>query len=195
MNKSCLFGSNAPRTLDEKKQRGRIWNMKRGIYAGSFDPLTCGHLDIIRRTTLIVDELHIMIGINPKKPGGFFSPADRLRLIETSLEQVSWFGVKKSAFRIGEFSGLLMDYCKDHKIGFNIRGLRAAQDFNYEFEMHGINYEIAPEINTVFLGAPPQFQFISSSTIRELASHQSPALHNYVTPCVASALLESYRRN
>jgi len=65
------------------------------------------------------------------------------------------------------------------------------EDFNYEFEMHGINHDIAPEINTVFLVAPPEFQFISSSTIRELASYRSPAVAKYVTPCVATALLDA----
>ena len=84
-----------------------------------------------------------------------------------------------------------MDYCRQHDIRFNIRGLRAAQDFNYEFEMHGINCDIAPEINTVFLIAPPEFQFISSSTIRELASYRSPAVAKYVAPCVATALLDA----
>jgi pantetheine-phosphate adenylyltransferase len=82
---------------------------------------------------------------------------------------------------------LLVDYCKRHDIRFNIRGLRATQDFNYEFEMHGINCDIAPEINTVFLVAPPEFQFVSSSTIKELASYRSPALSKYV----ASALLDA----
>jgi pantetheine-phosphate adenylyltransferase len=165
--------------------------MKRGIYAGSFDPPTRGHLDVMRRASLIVDELHVMIGVNPKKSGGFFPVARRLELIEGSLAHMEWFSRDRSAFHIGEFTGLLVDYCKRHDIRFNIRGLRAAQDFNYEFEMHGINCDIAPEINTVFLIAPPEFQFISSSTIRELASYRSPAVAKYVTPCVASALLDA----
>ncbi len=165
--------------------------MKRGIYAGSFDPVTLGHLDVIRRASLIVDELHVMIGVNPKKSGGLFPVAKRLRLIEESLEHMEWLGRDCSAFEIGEFSGLLVDYCRQHRIRFNIRGLRAAQDFNYEFEMHGINHDIAPEINTVFLIAPPEFQFISSSTIRELAGHRSPAVAKYVSPSVAKALLEA----
>ena len=163
-------------------------NMKRGIYAGSFDPITCGHLDVIRRACLIVDELHVMIGVNPKKENGLFAVEMRVKLIEESLEYMEWFGRQKTSFRVGEFTGLLVDYCKDNDIEFNIRGLRAAQDFNYEFEMHGINHDIAPAINTVFLAAAPRFQFISSSTIKELATYQSPDLHKYVTPCVASAL-------
>ena len=165
--------------------------MKRGIYAGSFDPMTLGHLDVIRRASLIVDELHVMIGVNPKKSGGFFPVARRLKLIEGSLEHMKWFDRGERAFHVGRFSGLLVDYCRRHDIRFNIRGLRAAQDFNYEFEMHGINHDIAPEINTVFLIAPPEFQFISSSTIRELASYRSPAVAKYVTPCVKAALLDA----
>lgn len=165
--------------------------MKRGIYAGSFDPTTRGHLDVIRRASLIVDELHVMIGVNPKKSGGFFAVEKRLKLIEESLEHMAWFDKDRRSFNIGAFTGLLVDYCRDHDIRFNIRGLRAAQDFNYEFEMHGINCDMAPEINTVFLVAPPEFQFISSSTIRELASYRSPAVRKYVTPCVAQALLDA----
>lgn len=167
--------------------------MKRGIYAGSFDPTTRGHLDVIRRASLIVDELHIMIGVNPKKTTGLFPVEKRLALIEGSLEHMAWFGGSRSGFHVGEFTGLLVEYCRKHDIRFNIRGLRAVQDFNYEFEMHGINCDVAPEINTVFLVAAPEFQFISSSIIKELATHQSPAMHKYVTPCVASALLEANR--
>ena len=165
--------------------------MKRGIYAGSFDPTTRGHLDVIRRASLIVDELHVMIGVNPKKSGGLFAVDKRLELIEESLEHMAWFGKDRGAFHIGEFSGLLVDYCRNHDIRFNIRGLRAVQDFNYEFEMHGINCDVAPEINTIFLVASPEFQFISSSIIKELASHRSPAVGKYVTPCVASALFDA----
>src|SRR6187402_171836 len=148
--------------------------MKRGIYAGSFDPVTRGHLDVIRRASLIVDQLHIMIGVNPKKSSGFFAVQKRLQLIEGSLAHMEWFGADKSAFHVGEFTGLLVDYCRSHDIRFNIRGLRAAPDFN-----------------TVFLVAPPEFQFVSSSTIRELATHQSAAVNKYVTPCVARALFEA----
>ena len=74
----------------------------------------------------------------------------------------------KSAFHIGEFTGLLVDYSRSHDIRFNIRGLRAAQDFNYEYEMHGINCDMAPEINTVFLVAPPELS--SSAAARSRSS-------------------------
>ncbi len=147
----------------------------------------------MRRARLVVDELHIMIGVNPKKGGGLFTIEKRLKLIEESLEFMEWFGNERNSFQIGTFTGLLVDYCRNHDIRFNIRGLRAAQDFNYEFEMHGINYDIAPEINTIFLVAPPEFQFISSSTIRELASYRSLAVRKYVTPSVADALLDTNR--
>jgi len=112
-------------------------------------------------------------------------------LIEESLACMAWFGRDSSAFQIGEFTGLLVDYCREHGIQFNIRGLRAMQDFNYEFEMHGMNCDMAPEINTVFLVASPEFQFVSSTTIKELARHRSPAVSKYVTPCVANALFDA----
>ena len=169
--------------------------MKRGVYAGSFDPVTRGHLEVIRRASLIVDELHIMVGANRKKSSSLFTVEKRLKLVEESLESMAWFGKDRRAFHLGEFTGLLMDYCKGHDIRFNIRGLRAVRDFNDEFEMHGTNHDMAPEVNTVFLVAPPEFQFISSSTIKELAAHRSPAVNRYVTPCVASALLDANRSN
>ena len=161
--------------------------MKRGIYAGSFDPISLGHLDVIRRASLILDEIHVMIGVNPKKNSGLFDVGQRVRLIQDSLEYMNWFGRQKDAFIVGDFTCLLVEYCQQNRVEFNIRGLRAAQDFNYEFEMHLINCDIAPGINTIFLPAPPEFQFLSSSTIKELASHNSPAMRKYVTPVVADA--------
>lgn len=135
-----------------------------------------------------------MIGVNPKKSGGLFTIGERLNLIEESLQEMEWFGCPRSAFRIGQFTGLLADYCRARDIRFNVRGLRAVQDFNYEFEMHGTNCEMAPEVNTVFFIAPPEFQFVSSSTIKELATYQSPAVEKYVTRCVARALLEANQK-
>jgi hypothetical protein len=79
---------------------------------------------------------------------------------------MAWFGRDRSAFHIGEFTGLLVDYCREHSIQFNIRGLRAMQDFNYEFEMHGMNCDMAPEINTVFLVA------LAGIPVRQQHDHQ-----------------------
>jgi pantetheine-phosphate adenylyltransferase len=162
--------------------------MKRGIYAGSFDPISLGHLDVVRRASLILDEIHVMIGVNPKKSAGLFDVEQRTRLIRDSLDYMNWFGRHKDAFIVGNFTCLLVEYCQEHEVKFNIRGLRAAQDFNSEFEMHLINCDIAPGIDTIFLPAPPEFQFLSSSAIKELASHNSPAVRKYVTPTVADAL-------
>ena len=106
--------------------------MKRGIDAGSFDPPTRGHLDVMRRASLIVDELHVMIGVNPKKSGGFFPVAKRLELIEGSLAHMEWFGRDRSAFHIGQFAGLLVDYCRHTHQGARqlpVAGCRQVRDY------------------------------------------------------------------
>jgi pantetheine-phosphate adenylyltransferase len=164
--------------------------MSEGLYAGSFDPITKGHIDIIRRAGMIVNRLHILVGHNPKK-SGLFSIDRRVELIVGALEEVDYLGhTPETGIIVGQFKGLTVDACKQRNIQFIIRGLRAAQDFNAEFELHGIHYDLAPEINTIFLMAPPAFQFISSSRIKELAENKSQEIVKYVTKNVAKALAQ-----
>ena len=160
--------------------------MKRGIYAGSFDPTTRGHLDVIRRASLIVDELHVMIGVNPKKSGGFFPVEKRLKLIEGSLEHMAWFGRDRSAFHVGEFNGGWSTTSNGNYIRFH-RGLRRPQDFTYESRCTH-NCDIAP-VSTRLPGGPAVSR-LQHSTLGA-CRYRCPLLCQYVSLCVASAVLEA----
>lgn len=133
-----------------------------GFYAGSFDPITLGHVDIIRRSFTIVDTLIVGIGISATK-SPCFDFAERKAMI---LEATAEFG----KVEVREFSGLLVDATREAGAGIIIRGLRSAQDFDYESQMTAMNYKMAPDIETVFLASSPETSFISSSLIRQIAS-------------------------
>lgn len=133
-----------------------------GFYAGSFDPITLGHVDIIRRSFSIVDTLIVGIGISATK-SPCFDFAERKAMI---LEATAEFG----KVEVREFSGLLVDATREAGAGIIIRGLRSAQDFDYESQMTAMNYKMAPDIETVFLASSPETSFISSSLIRQIAS-------------------------
>jgi len=137
-----------------------------GFYPGSFDPLTNGHVDIIRRALVLVDELVIAIGVHATKQP-FLSPEDRLALIEAETAPLAKkIGAK---IRTATFSGLLVDAAEKAGAGIIIRGLRGAVDFEYETQMVGMNRTMKPAIETVFLTASPETQFISSTLVRQIA--------------------------
>jgi len=137
-----------------------------GIYPGSFDPLTNGHVDIIRRALVLVDELVIAIGVHASKQA-FLSLEDRLALIEAETAPLA----KKAGTKISTatFSGLLVDAAQKAGARLIIRGLRGAVDFEYEAQMVGMNRAMKPAIETVFLTASPETQFISSTLVRQIA--------------------------
>lgn len=138
--------------------------MKRvAVYAGSFDPITSGHLDLVRRATGLFDEVVLAIGNNPAKKY-LLSTETRLSVLQactSELENVS----------VDVFEGLLIDYCKTKSAGFILRGLRAVTDFEFEFQIGLANMDMSPEIETVFLLTEPQNIFISSSLVKEIASN------------------------
>lgn len=137
-----------------------------GFYPGSFDPLTNGHIDIIRRALGLVDELVIAIGVSATKQP-FLSLEERLALIEAEVAPLA----KKAGTKVrtSTFSGLLVDAA--HKAGARIviRGLRGAVDYEYEAQMVGMNRVMKPSIETIFLTASPETQFISSTLVRQIA--------------------------
>lgn len=136
--------------------------MKRGIYPGSFDPVTKGHMDVIERAAGLVDELVVSVLTNPHKTGGMFSVEERMDMLEHCTEHLS-------NVKIDSFSGLLVDYAQVKNANVIVRGLRAVTDFEYEMQMAQINKNLLPDVETIFLVTNAEYSFLSSSSVRELA--------------------------
>lgn len=153
----------------------------KAIYAGSFDPLTLGHLDIIRRAAKLVSELVIAVMVNPDKPG-FFPHTQRIRLIEMACAQTGIYNV-----RVISDQGLLTDLAQAQGCRLLIRGLRNSQDLESESAMAQANALLLPGLETVFLAASSQHSSISSSLIRQIAALGGDVSH-FVPACVRQAL-------
>ena len=138
---------------------------KIGIYPGSFDPITYGHLDIIQRSLSVVDELVIAVS-NNKSKNHLISIDDRLNLINQSI--LSLPDEDLSKIKVEKFDNLLVHYVKSKNASLIIRGLRAVSDFEYEFLMTGMNRSIDKEIETIFLMSSEKYHFISSRFIKEI---------------------------
>ena len=140
---------------------------KIGIYPGSFDPITLGHLDIIQRSLHVVDKLTIAVSNNKSKKH-FISIDERLKLIEQTIQDLPIEDQKRIV--IEKFDNLLVHYVKSKNASVIIRGLRAVSDFEYEFLMTGMNRSIDNEIETIFLMSSEKYHFISSRFIKEIHS-------------------------
>jgi len=138
-----------------------------GIYPGSFDPITFGHLDIIQRSLHVVDKLTIAVS-NNKSKNHFISIDQRLKLIEQTIQDLPSEDQKRIV--IEKFDNLLVHYVKSKNASVIIRGLRAVSDFEYEFLMTGMNRSIDNEIETIFLMSSEKYHFISSRFIKEIHS-------------------------
>ena len=136
--------------------------MKVAIYPGSFDPITNGHLDIIIRSAKIVDRLIIAVSNNNKKKT-LFEINERVEMIKEVIKNENISNVE-----VDTFEGLLMVYANKKKASIVIRGLRAVSDFEYEFQMTGMNYKLNPKIETIFLMSSDKYQLISSKLIKEI---------------------------
>ena len=135
-----------------------------GIYPGAFDPITFGHLDIIKRSLKIINNIIIAIGENTNKKT-LFSISERRELIDHDIRT----NFKDSMnIQIKTFKGLLTDFAKEYKATCIIRGLRVVSDFEYEFQMTGMNYQLNPNIETIFLMSSEKNSFISSNFIKEV---------------------------
>ena len=137
-----------------------------GFYPGSFDPLTNGHLDVIERACKLVDTLIVGVGVNlSKKP--LFSHEDRLALLEQTLAPIG----KRTDTEISivDFDGLMVDAARAHGAKLILRGLRDTTDYNFEMQMVGMNAQMAPELQTVFLPSSPPVRHISATLVREIA--------------------------
>jgi pantetheine-phosphate adenylyltransferase len=135
--------------------------MRRAVCPGSFDPVTHGHLDIIERTAHLFDEVVVAVGNNSGK-NSLFTPVERVEMLTEACSP--WPDVSVSLF-----DGLLVDFCSTHEIDAIVKGLRFVSDFDYELQMAQMNFELTG-VDTVFMPTAPQWSYVSSSLVREVAT-------------------------
>ncbi len=157
-----------------------------GVYPGTFDPLTLGHLDIIRRGAHLVDRLVIGVTTNPAK-SPMFSVAERIAMVERELTDLP-------SVSVVEFDSLLMDFAEREGATLILRGLRAVADFEYEYQMAGMNQQLNDRIETVFLMADVCLQPIASRLVKEIARYGG-AIDKFVTPAVAADVAQRLKRD
>jgi pantetheine-phosphate adenylyltransferase len=160
--------------------------MTTAVYAGSFDPVTLGHLDVIQRAAKCFDTLVIGIGINSAKKT-LFTSDERAEMLLTACRTL----YPDVYAEVARFDGLLVNFCQKLGAKVIIRGLRAVTDFEYELGIAHANSSQAPEVYTFFLPTKPEFSFVSSSVVRELAKHGGK-LDHYVPKNVEEALRKKF---
>ena len=159
------------------------------IYAGSFDPLTNGHLDVLKASLSVADEVHAAIGVHPgKKP--LFSFEERVTLIEAATR--AEFGADGARIKVTAFDGLVIDAARKLGAAIMIRGLRDGTDLDYEMQMAGMNETMAPDLQTVFLPASPSVRTITATLVRQIAA-MGGNIRPFVPTVVAEALLEKFK--
>jgi pantetheine-phosphate adenylyltransferase len=163
-----------------------------GIYPGTFDPITNGHTDIIRRALHVVDRLVIGVARNDAK-GPLFSTDERVEIVREEVAGLD-NGNGSRRIEVMPFDILLMSFAESVGAGVIVRGLRAVSDFEYEFQMAGMNARLNPNIETVFLMASDRFQFISSRFVKEIGALGGDVSH-FVSARVAERLVSRFNGN
>ena len=153
--------------------------MKHAVFAGTFDPVTNGHLDLMRRALRVVDQLTVAVAERPEK-GVLFSQEERVALIREGMKG-------EQRFTVEPFAGLLVDYAKARKIAIIIRGLRFISDFEYEFQMALMNRRLDDTIETLFLMPSETYTYLNSTLVKEIARAGGP-VESFVPPHVEAAL-------
>ena len=154
--------------------------MRIGVYPGTFDPITLGHMDIIRRGAKLVDSLVIGVTTNPSK-SPMFTIAERMEMVQREMDSV------EGKISVVSFDSLLMDFAEREGASMILRGLRAVADFEYEFQMAGMNQQLNDRVETVFLMADVSLQPIASRLVKEIALYGGD-IHPFVTPAVAAEM-------
>ena len=157
--------------------------MRIAIYPGTFDPVTAGHIDLIERGCAIFDRVVVAVADSARKKP-LFGLEERLALCEQALTHVGNVEVRS-------FSGLLVDFARQHGSTFVLRGVRAVADYEYELQLANMNRAMMPELETVFLTPAVQLSYISSTLVREIAS-MGGDVTGFVSPNVAAALAERF---
>ena len=152
-----------------------------GVYPGTFDPITLGHMDIIRRGAKLVDRLVIGVTTNPSK-SPMFSVDERLEMVEREVAGIA------GDVRVVQFDSLLMDFAERERASVIVRGLRAVADFEYEYQMAGMNQKLNDRIETVFLMADVGLQPIASKLVKEIAIFGGD-IHKFVTPAICEEVV------
>ena len=159
--------------------------MLRTIYPGSFDPVTFGHLDIIKRSSRLVDELIVGV-LNNKAKSPLFSVEERVRMLEEVTSDIP-------NIRIIPFGGLLVDFARRVDAGMVIRGLRAITDFEYELQMAQTNHKLEPDLETAFLTTSLEYSYLSSTTVKEVAAFGGD-ISQFVPESVADRITEKMKK-
>jgi pantetheine-phosphate adenylyltransferase len=154
--------------------------MRRAVCPGSFDPVTNGHLDIIGRTAPLFDEVVVAVMVNKSKKGMF--------TLEERMEMLADAAASHPNVRIDSFDGLLVDYCRTNDVRAIVKGIRAVSDFDYELQMAQMNHALTG-VETLFMPTAPEFSFIASSLVKEVATYGGDVAHLLPEP-VHRRLLE-----
>ncbi|MFZ5749307.1 MAG: pantetheine-phosphate adenylyltransferase [Pseudomonadota bacterium] len=155
--------------------------IRTGVYPGTFDPITLGHMDIIRRGAKLVDRLVIGVTTNPSK-SPMFTIGERMEMVRREVEGID------GEIHVVSFDSLLMDFAEREGASVIVRGLRAVADFEYEYQMAGMNQQINPRIETVFLMADVSLQPIASRLVKEIAMYGGE-IRKFVTPAVREQMV------
>lgn len=154
------------------------------MYPGTFDPITLGHEDLVRRASILFDRVVVAIADNPASKAPLFSTEERVAMAASALADIDNVAVTG-------YTGLTVDYAREHGLRVIIRGLRAVSDFEYEFQLANMNRHLTDEVETAFLTPTEKYMFISSSLVREVAELGGD-VSEFVSPQVKKALLQRF---
>ena len=161
--------------------------MKIGVYPGSFDPFTIGHLDVLKSASQLFDQVYAAVLLNKNKQYSF-TVEERMEMLHKAVEQEGFRNV-----RCGHFTGLLVDYVRSANANFIVRGLRATSDFEYEFQIDAVNSHLDPCIRTIYVMSSPAHSFLSSSNVKEIA-YWGGSIAGLVPACNEEKILERLAR-